>query len=358
MVQMKRVRRTKGYESISRDALQVKSLSFKARGIMAYLESMPDDWEVHGAKGIADASDKDGYYAVNEGLKELEAAGLLARLKRQGARARWEWLWIYSDNPADIEAATEEWAATGAVSSRGGNPRPRRQGESITPEAPTSDNSVMEFSVHGGSVSGQAEHGEPPNKEVDLEVDSRGKSFSRDKSLEIFTHARDEDHDGVEARGRPDDDAKVLGVHEQDLFGGDQLPVSNGKIKKPAQRDAEFDAFWRIYPKRVGKIDARRAWDRALTRVELGRLMAGAETYVQYIQGDPWRKQFTKDPATWLNKGCWDDELDFGPPSRNGHQKTIPPRVSATDRAVDEVRNAFRELRESGGQLGLPGGPR
>jgi hypothetical protein len=201
----------------------------------------------------------------------------------------------------------------------------------------------------------------PTAPEQDQEVQQEevgSKSFSRDKSLEIYTHARDQDHLGVEARGRPDEGAEVLGVHEQDLFGGDQLPVSNGKIKKPAQRDAEFDAFWRIYPKRVGKIDARRAWDRALTRVELGRLMAGAETYVRYIQGDPWRKQFTKDPATWLNKGCWDDELDFGPPNRNGHQKTIPPRVSATDRAVDEVRTAFRELRESGGQLGLPGGPR
>lgn len=350
MVQMQRVRRTKGFESISRDALQVKSLSFKARGIMAYLQSMPDEWEIHGAKGIADASDKDGYYAVNEGLKELEAAGFLTRLKRQGPRARWEWLWIYSDDPADVALAAEEWAAAGAVSSRGGNPRPRLQGELITPKAPTSDDSVM-----GNFVHGQAEHGEPQNKEVDLEVDSRGKSFSRDKSLEVYTHARDEDLDGDEARGKPDSNAEVLVVHEQDLFGGDQLSVSNGKIKKPAQRDAEFDAFWRIYPKRVGKIDARRAWDRALTRVELGRLMAGVETYVRYVQGDPWRKQFTKDPATWLNKGCWDDELDFSE-SRNGHRKPTPPRPSTTDERVAQVGATFAAFRARGGHLGLPGG--
>jgi hypothetical protein len=194
----------------------------------------------------------------------------------------------------------------------------------------------------------------PQGDENQLKGKLGSKSFSRDKSLEIYTHARDEDRPDVEARGKPDDDAEVLGVHEQDLFGGDQLPVSNSKIKKPAQRDAEFDAFWRIYPKRVGKIDARRAWDKALTRVELGRLMAGAETYARYVQADPWRKQFTKDPATWLNKGCWDDELDFSE-SRNGHRKPTPPR-STTDERVAQVGATFAAFRARGGHLGLPGG--
>lgn len=318
MVQMQRVRRTKGFESISRDALQIKSLSFKARGIMAYLESMPDDWEVHGAKGIADASDKDGYYAVNEGLKELEAAGLLARLKRQGARARWEWLWIYSDDPADVALAAEEWAAAGAVSSRGGNPRPRLQGELITPKAPTSDDSVM-----GNFVHGQAEHGEPQNKEVDLEVDSRGKSFTRDKSLVSNTRARDEDQPAaVKARSKPSQDEKLgdssegLWGDDQSLFGGDQLPA-----EPPTVTAQTVTAAW---------VDANRANGYSPAKSRIAQVSRMAKELLA-AGNDPDRVLAAARSAG--SKGWYTIDTELATSHRNGHRK---PQLGTIDRRIAE----------------------
>lgn len=128
--------RKKGHESISRDSLQDKTLSFKARGIMAYLKSMPDQWVVHGVQGLAEASDKDGYSAVNAGLKELESAGLLIRLKRRGESGAWEWLWVHGDDPDEVSAGAAEWttSARGCTAVRGGNPRPRRRGRVLVSE--------------------------------------------------------------------------------------------------------------------------------------------------------------------------------------------------------------------------------
>jgi hypothetical protein len=173
-VTVKRVRRNKGHESISRDSLQDRRLSFKARGIMGYLQSLPDEWDVNGAQGLADVSDKDGYYAVNEGIRELEEVGLFARLKRQAAGGRWEWLWVHSDDPADVAAAVEEWVSQG-----GQPPSPRRGPRAPQPGPRPGDDpgdqatTVLQFSVHGQPVDGSPADGEPRNKEVYSEIYSK-----------------------------------------------------------------------------------------------------------------------------------------------------------------------------------------
>lgn len=163
-----KVERRKGYESISRDSLQDRRLSYKARGIMAYLKSMPPDWETS-TEDIADASDKDGYEAVNSGIKELEAVGLFARLKRQGKDGRWEWLWVYSDDPDAVTEAVAKWNAKyGArTSPRGGNTRAKGRPDQQKKIA----SSMSGFSGHGEPGSGSPVHGEPPNKEIYSQVE-------------------------------------------------------------------------------------------------------------------------------------------------------------------------------------------
>jgi hypothetical protein len=58
--------------------LQDGKLSFKARGLWAYMQSLPDDWDFS-VERIAEG--KDGKDAVRSGLLELEAAGYLERRK-------------------------------------------------------------------------------------------------------------------------------------------------------------------------------------------------------------------------------------------------------------------------------------
>jgi hypothetical protein len=160
----------KGFESISRDALQDHRLSYKARGIMAYLKSKPPKWKTS-TKAIAADSDGDGYEAVNNGLKELEAAGYLARLKRQGAdRGRWEWLWVYGDNPRAVAARVARWEAGGnATVPRGGSKTsapPTQLDDTTSDQAVFADDSMSGKPEHGEPRHGKPEHGSPDHGEA------------------------------------------------------------------------------------------------------------------------------------------------------------------------------------------------
>lgn len=70
---------------------------------------------------------------------------------------------------------------------------------------------------------------------------------------------------------------------------------------------ATFDKFWGIYPRRVGKKAARRAWDKAIRDTEAAKIIHGAARY----RDDPRRTpEYTAHPSTWLNAGRWDDEIE------------------------------------------------
>lgn len=81
-----------------------------------------------------------------------------------------------------------------------------------------------------------------------------------------------------------------------------------------------FDEFWKLYPHKVGKHDARRAFDRVKkTRtVRFTEVVAGLLRYAAKTDDRPWC-----NPATWLNQGRWTDqpaELNPRPPpqTKNG----------------------------------------
>ena len=81
--------------------------------------------------------------------------------------------------------------------------------------------------------------------------------------------------------------------------------------KKEAGGEA-FERFWAVYPKRVAKEAARKAFAKAAENgTDVEALIAGAQRYAVERQGqDP---KYTKHPATWLNAGCWEDETPGAP---------------------------------------------
>jgi hypothetical protein len=82
------------------------------------------------------------------------------------------------------------------------------------------------------------------------------------------------------------------------------------EIRQKEKIVTEFDTFWKTYPKRVAKGDARKAWMQTENiRPPLPELLASIEAQVK---SDQWRKndgQFIPYPATWLRQERWDDEL-------------------------------------------------
>jgi predicted phage replisome organizer len=70
-----------------------------------------------------------------------------------------------------------------------------------------------------------------------------------------------------------------------------------------------FDTFWRAYPRKTGKGDARKKFARALTKTSFENIMRALGEVKASAQ---WQKdggQFIPHPATWLNQERWDDEV-------------------------------------------------
>lgn len=79
---------------------------------------------------------------------------------------------------------------------------------------------------------------------------------------------------------------------------------------------AEFEAWWKLYPRRDAKGAAFKAFKLAKKRTTLDRLMAAVVAYAKRRKGeDP---KFTKLPTTWLNGDCWNDEPETGPKKMPG----------------------------------------
>lgn len=68
-----------------------------------------------------------------------------------------------------------------------------------------------------------------------------------------------------------------------------------------------FELFWNAYPRKVGKGAAEKAWKAA----KLPAIDFIVSKIAALKNSDQWRKdggQFIPYPATWINRGGWDDE--------------------------------------------------
>lgn len=106
------------------DALRDERLSWKARGLLAYLLSQPDGWRTNSSHLWKQSPN--GRDAVRAGLAELLAAGYLVRRKHQNAAGHWITDQIIYDHPVDpsVENPVEngvDKSATGAGSPGVGN---------------------------------------------------------------------------------------------------------------------------------------------------------------------------------------------------------------------------------------------
>lgn len=66
-----------------------------------------------------------------------------------------------------------------------------------------------------------------------------------------------------------------------------------------------FDEFWQVYPRKVGKGAARKAFRHAATRAENCRAIIDGAKRFAATKPDP---QFTPHPTSWLNADRWLDE--------------------------------------------------
>lgn len=104
-------KRENPYVMIDKYGLNDERLSWKAKGLLAYLLSKPDDWQVYESDLIKRAAD--GRDAVRTGLRELEKYGYLSRRQVRGESGSFGHMeYTVYERPIEIEEL-EETAADG-----------------------------------------------------------------------------------------------------------------------------------------------------------------------------------------------------------------------------------------------------
>lgn len=103
--------------------------------------------------------------------------------------------------------------------------------------------------------------------------------------------------------------------------------------KKSARADSDFERFWKIYPKKKSKNQAKKAWEKLKPSSELvSTILDAVETQKR---SNDWIKdagKYIPYPATWLNAGAWEDEMEVGTSERyerlDGGERFIAPDTS------------------------------
>lgn len=72
-------------------------------------------------------------------------------------------------------------------------------------------------------------------------------------------------------------------------------------------RDADFEAWWSLYPRKVGKGQARKAYASALKKTTTDELADAAEVFAARVHDSGTEERFVPHPATWLNGERWTD---------------------------------------------------
>jgi uncharacterized phage protein (TIGR02220 family) len=75
------------FTTISNDLIKNQHLSWKARGILTYILSLPDDWDIN-LKELAKHSAADGIESFRAGWKELEKFGYVRHEKSRNDKGR------------------------------------------------------------------------------------------------------------------------------------------------------------------------------------------------------------------------------------------------------------------------------
>ncbi|MDC6077451.1 DnaD domain protein [Limosilactobacillus reuteri] len=103
----------KGFTTLDNTPLNDESLSWKAKGLFAYLWSKPDDWDYRVTEVARHATD--GIGSTSTGVNELEQAGYLKRKQKNKNGVFGDSVWTLSEQPIFKNPLTENPSSDNAL---------------------------------------------------------------------------------------------------------------------------------------------------------------------------------------------------------------------------------------------------
>ena len=135
---------------------------------------------------------------------------------------------------------------------------------------------------------------------------------NRKDALKETTLLNDNQRDLLESNTTPTNCQQIANV-EKEIEKEKEIEIDNNIAHQKVSGAVimeQFDEFWKEYPRKKGKGDARKKFVKALTKTSFETIM---EALKRVKKSKQWNKDgvdFVPYPATWLNQERWDDSDD------------------------------------------------
>src|SRR5699024_2781419 len=136
-------------------------------------------------------------------------------------------------------------------------------------------------------------------------------------------------------------DMRIPDGKRVDLAQGELVEMADATTAQPSEPKkaankypADFEAWYKIYPRKKAKGDALKAYKAARKLVGQQELVEKTAKYARYVEQSGTEPRFVPYPATWLRAAQWDDEQDEQAPNSS----TVGGAGSRTEGAMDIAR--------------------
>lgn len=266
----------RGYTKLCNSFLQDRRLSYETRGLIAMLLSLPDDWEVTVHSIIASGpSGRDKVYRM---IREAEVHGYIKPEQARKDAGKFDrQLYLVTDNPTSLIERTALEIAT------------LESGVGPLTDLPLTENTdAAEMAENKYS---------PPLTPLPLTVEPltaqplTANPHAVKKNIEVINN------------NPPIAPPEAKAAKRQRDAIPDEYPL-------------DFEEFWKVYPRRQGKLAAFRVWQRLKLPQKRRAYLAlkGQLSALTAKANDP-RGNFCPHPSTWISQGRFDDDIAPAPGS-------------------------------------------
>lgn len=99
---------------------------------------------------------------------------------------------------------------------------------------------------------------------------------------------------------------------DKDKEGDKDKEIDNIYVADKPLKDDNFDVFWKSYPRKTAKEEARKAYAALMKKKDAPTIDRLVESVEAHKRSDDWKKdngQYIPHPATYLRQGRYDDEV-------------------------------------------------
>ena len=267
-----RTEKVSDYAVIAKHHLKNKALSYKAKGLLTFMLSVPPewDWSMAGLSTLA----SDGIDGVRSGIRELEKHGYLSRRRIRDS----------SGKLGDIEYTIHE-----------------------IPQSPQSDSPILEKPILEKPILAKPMLENPiqvlptqvfPTQENPMQINNNQSSINELNTKELSNNKQLSADD----KANPHQKAECLRVQTAQ---GTEESVNHTMTFFEQQ----FEQFWQLYPRKAGKKAAKKAWmDIKPSDTLFSTIITAVKEANQYWQQQGTLQKHIPHPSTWLNEERWEDE--------------------------------------------------